>query len=111
MLLDAKEYLFGVDGFDEIVADFASQSFVHDVLFLAFGNHDDGDLRVAFLDNLQGVDAGETGHLLVEKDQVDFMVGQFVDGLVAAVYGDDGVTFVFEKHDVGLEEVYLVVGP
>ena len=111
VLLDGEEDLVGVDGFDEVVAYLASEGLVHDVLLLTLGNHDDRELRVGGLDARERLEAADAGHVLVEEDDVDLTVAEFVEGLGAAGHGDDLVAAFFEEKDMGLEEFNLVVGP
>ena len=65
-----QQYLFRVDRFDEVVAYFAADGLVHDMLLLAFGYHYDGERWVAVLYLCQCVETAEARHILVEKDDV-----------------------------------------
>ena len=42
ILLQGQQDLIGVDGLDEVVGNLLSDGLVHDVLFLALGDHNDG---------------------------------------------------------------------
>ena len=71
MFFNGKQYLVGIDRFDEIVADFPTEGFIHDMLFFALGNHNDGDLRKGGLDLREGFKTAESRHVLIKKNDVD----------------------------------------
>ena len=111
VFFDGEEDLAGVDGFGQVVADFAAEGVLHDVFLFALGDHDDGELRPALLDDVEGVEAAQARHLLVEEDEVRDEGFHFVERIAAALDGDDGVAFFFEEEDVWLEQVDFVIGP
>ncbi len=111
VFLECKQYLAGIDGLDEVVGYLGADGLVHDILFLALGNHDDGDGRVDFLDAREGFESAESGHVLVEEDEVEGLFAAQVDGVLAVGGGDDAVAFLLKKNDVGLEEFHFVVDP
>ena len=109
--LDGQQYLVGVDGLDEVVGDLAAEGVVHDVFLLALGDHHHGQPRSPLFQLAQRVDARQTGHLLVEEHQVGLLAVHDVEGVAARAHRHHAVAFLFQKHDVGLQQVYLVVGP
>ena len=70
VLLDGQQYLIGVDRLDKIVADLPAEGFIHDVLLLALGYHDNRNLGVARLNLCKGVKAAQSRHILVKKHNV-----------------------------------------
>ena len=111
VLLDGEENLVGVDGLDEVVADFASQGILHDVLLFALGDHYYRQLRPVLFDFPQGVDTRQPRHLFVEEDDIGHMAFQLVEGIAPRLHGNHIVAFLFEEEDVRLQQLNLVVGP
>ena len=111
VLLDRHKYLVGIHGLDQVVGNVVAYSLVHDVLFLALGDHDYGRLRRYLLDTLQSLKSGKTGHVLVENYHVEMARLHELEGVVAVVHRYWFVAFRAEKHYVGFEQVDLVVGP
>ena len=73
MLLQGDENLVGVDGLYQIVGYLVADGLVHDVLLLAFGNHDYRDVGRRLFDAREGFEAGESGHVLVEDYKVEVL--------------------------------------
>ena len=94
VLLQREQYLVGVDGLDEVVGNLLSDGLVHDVFLLALGDHDDGHLRGDLLDALQGLQTAETGHHLVEHDEVEGAFAAFLYGVRAVGDCHHLVTFL-----------------
>ena len=84
---------------------------VHDVFFLALGHHHHGSRRVDFLDALQCLETGETGHHFVEKHQVEGALRTLFYGIGTIGYGNYLVAFLLKKQDVGTQQFYLVIDP
>ena len=113
VLLDDHKYLVGVHRLDKVVADFAAEGLVHDVLLLALGNHDNWHMGVAGLKLAEGVQTAQSRHVLVQKDNV-YTLAVFIkriEGLGAAHHRNDGITALLEKKDVGFQQVDFVIGP
>ena len=70
MLLQAQQYLAGVDGLDEVVGYLLADSLLHDALLLALGDHNDGYLGMQALDLLERLQSVQARHVLVQKDDV-----------------------------------------
>ena len=51
------------------------------------------------------------GHHLVEQHQVEVVLPHLLDGIGAVAHGHHPVAFLLQKHQVGLEQFYLVVSP
>ena len=111
VLFDGEEQLVGVDRLDKVVGNPVTDSLIHDALLLALGDHDDGHGGVDLLDGDQGFESGESGHILIEEDEVKSLFATAVDSVLSADDGRHVVAFLFEEEDVRLEEVDLVVSP
>ena len=111
ILLQREENLVGVDGFDEIVSYLRPYGLVHDVFLFALGYHHHRHCRHQVLDALQGFQSAQSGHHLIEQHEVKLVLLHLFYGIGTVAHGDDFVTFLFEKHQVGLEQFYLVVSP
>ena len=111
VFFQGQQDLARVDRFDEVVGNFRADCLVHDVLFLAFGHHDDGHVGPELLDLRQGLEAAESGHVLVEQDEVEIFLAATVYG-VGAVRGGHYVVVLFgQEEDVRAEHFDLVVHP
>lgn len=100
MFFDGEEYLVGFDRFDEVVGDLAAEGFVHDMFFLAFGDHHDGNLWMIAFDDGEGVQAAHAWHVFVEKHEVDGCFVEHFDGFVATGYGNHLIAFFLQEKDV-----------
>ncbi len=111
VFLYGKEHLVGVDRFDEVVGDLGADRLVHDVLLLAFGDHDDGGGGTQLLDRRQGFEPRHARHHLVEYDEVVDGGAHHLDRIgtvVACVYL---VSLPSQEKNVRLEQIDLVVYP
>ncbi len=111
VFLYGDENLVWIYRLDEIVGYLASDGLIHDVFFLALGNHYHGRLGMTLFDDSEGLEAGEAGHILVEYDEVEWLGVGHVESVAAVVGCDYIITLVAQKHQVGFEEVDLIVGP
>ncbi len=111
MFLDGYENLVGIDGLDEVVGDLAAYSLVHDVFFLALGNHYHGCLRVLLLEELKRFQSRESRHVLVEDNEVERSGGCHVEGVAPVVCGSNVVSSVPQEQKVRFEKVDFVVCP
>ena len=111
VLFDRQQDLIRIDRFDQVVGNFRADRLVHDVLLLAFGDHNDRGHRPDLLDARQGFETGQTGHHFVEDDQIVLFRSSQIDRIVPVVAGLDVVPFPLKEQNVGLEEVDLVVDP
>ena len=71
VLLQREQDLIGIDGLDEIVGYLLADGLIHDILFLALGDHHHGGGRRQLFDALQRLQTAEARHLLVEQHQVE----------------------------------------
>jgi len=111
VLLQRQQDLRGVHGFDEVVGNLAADGLVHDVLLLALGDHHHGCRGRHLLDALQRLQAAEARHVLIEEDEVVGLLAATVDGVEAVGDGIDRVAFLFQKEDMSLQQLYLIVDP
>ena len=84
---------------------------VHDVLFLAFGHHDHGRGRKELLYQHEHLEAAQSGHVLVEHDEVVLLFAAHLERVSTVCSGIDTVAFVLKEDYVGAEKVYFVVHP
>ena len=110
-LLDGQQDLVGVDWLDEVVADFGANGLLHDVLFLAFGDHDDRQLWPFVLDPLQGFNAVDARHVFVQKNHIKGVGFYLFEGFHPAVDTGHVVSLFLQKHDVRLQQIDFVVCP
>jgi hypothetical protein len=57
VFLQGQQHLHGIDRFDQVVGNFMTNGLVHDVFFLAFGDHYHRQGRKQGLDLVKGLDA------------------------------------------------------
>ena len=88
VLFDGKENLVGIDGLDEVIGYFVSDGLIHDILFLAFRDHDDGNGGVLHFQLTEGVEPTQSGHILVEDNEVEGFVSRFFESV--STVGDCG---------------------
>ena len=110
-LFDRQQDLVGVDGLDQVIADFRSNGLLHDVFLLALGDHDDGHVGVPGLDALQGLDPIQTGHVFVQKHHIKRLCFHLIQGFHPTVDACHVVPLLVEKQDVWLQQLNFVVGP
>ena len=111
VLLDRQQDLHRVHGLDKVVSDFAADGLVHDVLLLAFGDHDHGHVGLEDFDLLQSFESADAGHVLVEDDEIEVLLLQCVECVAAVGHCAHFIALAVQKQDVGLEQVDFVVGP
>ena len=111
ILLQRQQDLCRVHGLDEVVGNLTAYCLVHDVLFLALGDHHDGSGRCKVLNAGECLESAEAWHIFVKENKVIGALGHAVKGVVAVANGIDLVTLLLEEEDVGFEEFYLVVNP
>ena len=111
VFLNAQQDLVGVDGLDEVVGDFRADGLVHNIFLLVFRYHHHGRVHPALFELRERFEAAEAGHVFIEKYEVEiFFLAQF-ERVRAVGSGGNVITFLFEKQDVGAEQVNLVVHP
>ena len=98
------------DGFDEEIVG-AFVGVLHEILLFVFGDHDHGDGGSDLLEELERLEAGLAGHILVEEDEVERVGGEGGYSVVAVGGGGEVVAVEFEGHDLRFEGVDLVVDP
>ena len=59
----------------------------------------------------QRLEARQPWHVLIEEDNVERLAAAEVEGILPADGGNYFVAFVFEKKDMGLEQIYLIISP
>ncbi len=111
VLLERQQDLCGVDGLDEVVGNLGADGLFHDVLLLALRDHHDGCGGQQFLDAVQCLQSAQSGHVLVEQDEVERLLGAAVQGIVAVRHRFHLVAFLLEEEDVSLQQLNLVVNP
>ena len=109
--LQGQQNLVGIDGLDEVVGNVGADGLVHDVFFFTLGDHHDGYGRQKRLDFSQRLQARESGHVLVEQNQVEALLLTQVDGVGTVGCLANLVTFAFQKKDLGAHHSDFVVYP
>ena len=111
ILLQAEQYLVGVHRFDEVVGDIGADGVLHDVLLFALGNHHDGKMRVVLLEALEGLQAAQSGHILIQKDDVHKLFLQDFEGFHTAHRGNHVIALGLQEQYMRFQQVNLVVRP
>ena len=106
-----QQNLVGVDGLDEVVGNLGPDGLVHDVFLLALGHHHHGQVGADVLDALQGFEPAQAGHVLVQQHQVEILLLTLLHGIVSVGQGRHLVSLLFQKYNMGLEHVDLIVHP
>ena len=60
---------------------------------------------------LTGLETREAGHVLVENDEVEWLCRSHLERVTAVIGRGDVITLVFQEHQVGFEQIDLIVGP
>ena len=97
ILFQAQQNLVGVHGLDQIIGNFGADGFLHDVFFLAFGDHDHRDGRFLFLHFRKRFQAAHSRHVLVQKDNVEIGVFENINRVTPVVAGRHAVIFLFQE--------------
>ena len=111
VLLDGEQDLVGVDRLDQVIADFGADGFLHDVLLLTLGDHDDRQMRPLVLDAGEGFQPVQTRHLLIQKDQIEYLHSELFQRFNSAVDRRHVKPFAFKEQEVRLQQINFVVGP
>ena len=111
MLLEAQQYLAWVDGLDEVVGYLLADRLLHDTLLLALGNHHHGQLGVQALDLLQGFQSRQTGHVLVQENDIQRLLPTDVNRVLSVGSCQHFIVFTAKIDKVGGQEVDFVVRP
>ncbi len=106
-----QQYLVGVYRLYQVIGYLASYGLIHDVLLLALGNHDDGGERRCLLYHGERFKSRQSGHVLVEYYQIVTAFGNEVESVATVVGGRDIISFSVKEEDMGLQQVYFIVGP
>ena len=111
IFLQRQQYLVGVDRFYEVVGNLFPYRLVHDVLLFALCHHNNRDVWLHLLDELQRLKPRQSGHHLVEQHEVEGVLLTLCHGVAAVTHSNHLVALLLKENDVGLEMVYLVVSP
>ena len=111
ILLQRQQYLSGIDGLYQVVGNLRTDGLVHDVLFLALGNHHHGCCRKDFLYASQCLQAADARHVLVEQYQVVRLLGTLLQSIESVGYGVHFISFFLKKQDVSLQQLNLIINP
>ena len=111
IFLYRQQYLVGIHRLDQVIGDVVAHGLIHDVFLLALGDHYHGSLRRYLLDPLQSFEAGKAGHILVENHEVEVARGHQFERVAPVVDRHGVIPLCAEEKYVGLQEVYLVIGP
>ena len=111
VFLQAKQYLRGIDRLDEVVGYLLSDGLFHHALLLRFGDHHHRQRRMFVFDDLQGLQAAQTRHLLVQKHDVQRLVVGNIYCVLAVVRGQHFVAFLVQIDNIRLQQVNLVISP
>ena len=101
VFLDREKYLIGVNRFNEIVGYFVANSLVHNIFFLTLGNHYHRYFGVSFFDAAQCLQTAQSGHILVQNYQVEFLFFAHLKGIDTIRYGCEIVSLLCEKKYMG----------
>ena len=101
VFLYGQKYLFRIDRFYEVVGDFVADCLIHDIFFLAFGNHYHRNVGRYELDALQCLKSRQSGHVFIEDDEVEVLFVDECKSVSTAAGGDNLVALPFEEHYVG----------
>ena len=111
VILDGEQHLIGIDGLDDVIGDFRTDGFVHDILLFAFGNHDYGGGGTHLLDLGKRFETRHAGHHFVEDDQVIGAVADHVDRIVTVVAGIDVISFLPQEKYMRFQQFDFIIDP
>ena len=111
VLLERQQDLRRVYGFDEVVGNLRTDGLLHDVLLLALRDHHDRRGRQQFLHAGQRLEAAQSGHILVEEDEVESLFRTTVQCIVTVRNSLHLVTLLLEEEYVGFQKLNLIVNP
>ena len=111
ILLQSQQYLARVYRLYQVVGNLGTNSLLHDILLLAFCNHDNGCGRLYLLYVHEGLKSGHARHVLIKENEVECLFLACFNGIDSVGDLAHLVSLAFQEHYVGVEEFYLIVGP
>ncbi|CAI8300035.1 MAG: Uncharacterised protein [Flavobacteriia bacterium] len=111
ILLQAEQELVRIDRFDQVICDLSADGFLHNVFFLALGDHHHRQSGTDLLDLFQGFQTIHSRHVFVQKDQVVGFAAYLIQGVVPVVHCIDCVVFFAKEDQVGFEQFDLIIHP
>ena len=111
MFLEAKQYLGGINGFDQIIGYFLSDRLLHDMFLFGLSDHHYRHFGMQTLDLLQRLQTRHTRHVLIQKNDVRHGLVQHVYRIFSISSGGQFVPLTLQINDIRLQQVYLVVNP
>ena len=105
---DARHQLFDAEGFDDVVVGAGIESLYFIAFGIAHGEHDDG--RIAGGANFAaGFEAGNSGQIHVEKNQLGPHAADFFESFFAAANFDDGIALRREGGEHNAADLRFIV--
>ena len=86
--------MVGIDRLYQIVGDLVADGLIHDALLLALRHHHNGHVGVDLFDQRKCFQPGQSGHILVEENDVERLLLAAIDRILPADNGDNLVAFV-----------------
>ena len=97
VLFQAEQDLVWIHGLDQVIGDLRADGLLHDVFLLALGDHDHGKIGKFFLDLREGFQAGQSGHVLVQENDVEALLANAFNGVRTIGAGYHLVILFFQK--------------
>ena len=109
--LQGQKDLRRPDRLDQVVVDSLPDRLVHQRLGFVLGHEHDRNEGIPLLDRLQRGEAAQAGHRLVQQHHVELLPRRAGHRVGAVRDGGDVIALGFEKEDMRLQEVDLIIGP
>ena len=111
VLLYGYKYLIRIDRLYEIVGNLAAHCLIHDILFLTFSDHYHRDVRKTLLYHRQSLETGESRHILIENNEVEWLGKGHVESVAAIIGRGHIVALVSQKEQMRFQQVDFIIGP
>ena len=97
------QHLAGMDGLEQVVRNLGANGFLHNAVFLAFGDHHHRQRRASGLYFGQQFQSSPAGHVLVQQNRVKALVQNPLQGIGGVVGSGHHHSTGFQKQAVRLQ--------
>ena len=111
ILLDRQKKLVRVDRLDQVIGDLVTDGLVHDAFFFTFGHHHDRYVGVDLFDMGQCFQTSQTGHVLVEENNIERLLPATVDSILPTDHRNYFISFILQKQNVRFQQIDLIICP
>ncbi|MPM03587.1 hypothetical protein SDC9_49854 [bioreactor metagenome] len=111
IFLQSQQNLTGIYRFGEIIGNFAANSHIHEIFLLTFRNHDQGHIRMNFLNQRNGFQSAQTRHVFIQEDDVKTFFFTQIHRIFAIGCRNHLISFFFQKKHIDFQQVNFIISP